>query len=322
LFAQLSSLFGKKSNYPAEYKRFKKGMERNPGDHDLKTQFIKFCLLNRFTKHEVMENHITEALELFAGVENTDTLDLQCHYLVGKYYQENKDFRKAYQIYLTAIKRFNQYVGKNPDHKSDNAELAYSISLNLMTLQSNPIDPEVEKCFKLIHKSYPLHVKRIEFENEMAKPAPDKGRLKQLVDEIRKLKTEDEKESSTSTNEKSANPSVPKLVEKEDVFSKLFRVPTLFPKDLSGLPKTDIQTPQTRPEKEEKKDFFKLTPISQFSDQSTTFMIFQNGDWEGPFTLSQLRSMGSLKPTTWVCRVGSELVSQAYEVPVLHHLIQ
>ena len=104
--------------------------------------------------------------------------DLQCHYLVGKYYQEAKDNRKAYQVYLNAIKRFNQYVVKNPDLKSENVELAYSVALNLMTLQSSPFDPELEKCFKNIRKSYPLHVKRIEFENEMAKPAPDKVRIR------------------------------------------------------------------------------------------------------------------------------------------------
>ena len=56
----ISSLFGSKSTYPTEYKKFKKAMAENPRDHGLKAQFIKFCLLNRFTKHETMENHIKE----------------------------------------------------------------------------------------------------------------------------------------------------------------------------------------------------------------------------------------------------------------------
>ena len=140
MFAQLSSLFGKNSDYSAEYNRFKKAMARNSRDHGLKAQFIKFCLLNRFTKHETMESHIAEALALFETIDHTEAFDLQCHYLVGKYYQEVKDFRKAYQVYLGAIKHFNRYVGKNPDLKSDNVELAFSVALNLMTLQSNPID--------------------------------------------------------------------------------------------------------------------------------------------------------------------------------------
>src|SRR5258708_6575378 len=208
----ISSLFGKNSNYSSEYNRFKKAMERNPRDHGLKAQFIKFCLLNRFTKEETQADHISEALGLFETMDHTNAFDLQCHYLVGKYYQEERDFRKAYQVYLNAIKHFNQYVEKNPELKSDNAKLVYSISLNLMTLKLPPADPELEKCFKNIRKSYPLHIKRIEFENEMGKPAPDKARIKQLAEEIRKLKAEEEKETFVSVKEKSLDSSVSKPV--------------------------------------------------------------------------------------------------------------
>src|SRR5579859_701892 len=152
----IDSLLGKDTDYTDEYKRFKKSIERNPGDYGLKAEFIKFCLLNRFTKHEVVKDHIAEALKLFDSIANADAFDLQCHYLVGKYYQEERDLRKAYQVYLNAVKRFNQYTGKNPNMKSENTELAYSVALNLMTLQSNPVDPQVELCFRLIRKSFPL----------------------------------------------------------------------------------------------------------------------------------------------------------------------
>jgi hypothetical protein len=323
----ISSLFGKKSNYLDEYKKFKKAMAGNPRDHGLKAQFIKFCLLNRFTKHETMENHITEALELFETINNAEALDLQCHYLVGKYYQEIKDSRKAYQIYLNAIKQFNQYVLKNPDLKSENVELAYSIALNLMGLQLNAADPELERCFKNIRKSYPLHVKRIEFENEMAKPAPDKVRVKQLVEEIRKLKAEEdketlavqkEKESSAATKEKTGDAPAAKTPEKEDIFTKLFRVPTLLASDLAGE-KPKGHNPSFSEELD--KDVLKLAPPPE-SSNGTSYMVFQNNNWEGPFTLSQLRSKGPLDSATWVCRVGSELVSQAYEVSDLYSLIQ
>jgi len=188
-----SSLFGKGSGYKEEYERFKKSLKRNPSDPGLKAQFIKFCLLNRFTKHEAMEEHVAEALRLFAAIESSEFFDLQCHYLVGKYHQEIQDHRKAYQTYLNAIKRFNRQSVKSPELKADNAELAYSISLNLLALQSDPIDPELEICFKLIRKSLPLHLKRVELENEMSKPAPDPARVKKLSEEVKALKAEDEK---------------------------------------------------------------------------------------------------------------------------------
>ncbi len=324
LFNPLSSLFRKDSNYLAEYKRFEKAIEHNPGDAGLKTQFIKFCLLNRFTKREVMEEHIAEALGLFETIENAEAFDLECHYLVGKYYQENKDFRKAYLTYLNAIKRFNTQVGKNPDLKGDNVELAYSIALNLLTLQANPIDPEVEKCFKNIRKSYPLHVKRIELENEMAKPAPDRVRLHQLTEEVRKLRAEEEKENlaivvsqeadSVETEPMAQSPA-PKPAEKEDILTKLFRVPSPFSKEWVNQP------PKIKVIQEEKDDFFKMSPLPELSDSVSSFMVFRNNDWEGPYNLSQLRSMGPLDPTTWVCRVGSQLVTQAYETSDLHPLI-
>ncbi len=46
-------------------------------------------------------------------------------------------------------------------------------------------------------------------------------------------------------------------------------------------------------------------------------MVYTNNSWEGPFTPLQLSSKGFLKPGTWVCRAGSQHVTQAYEVPDL-----
>ena len=325
----ISSLFGSKSTYPDEYKRFKRAMAENPRDHGLKAQFIKFCLLNRFTKHETIESHIKESLALFETIEHAEDFDLQCHYLVGKYYQEIKDSRKAYQIYQNAIKHFNQYVGKNPDLKSENVELAYSIALNLMGLQLNAADPDLQTCFKLIRKSYPLHVKRIEYENEMAKPVPDKARVKKLIEEIRQLKAEEEKEALAAEKGKEASTvgaepppttAAPKPVERDDIFSKLFRVPTLLPEELTQSNSGDPKQAKAFEEKD-KKDVFKLAPPPEASN-SSSYMVFQHNDWEGPFTIAQLRSQGSMDPATWVCRVGSQLVSQAYEVSDLHPLIQ
>lgn len=337
---QLSSLVGKKSDYEVEYKRYKKGMERNPSDTGLKTQFIKFCLLNRFTQQDVGSEHIAEALKLFETLQNNETLDLQCHYLVGKYYQEEKDSRKAYQVYLNAIRRFNQLVVKNPDLKAENAELAYSVALNLMNLQWNPVAPEVEVCFKIIRKSFPLHLKRVEFEQEMAKPAPDKFRVKQLADEIRKLKAEEEKEQETpaaktpkagevpaekptqatsTTNPAQTSPSQPKGKEPKGIFSKLFS--ELSPASI-GLGGMEAPGSQTKSDNGDSKESFKLAVPAEAAHNGSAFMVFHDDHWEGPYTVSQLRTMGFLRHATWVCRDGSQQVMQAYEVSDLQPLFQ
>ncbi|HJT23947.1 MAG TPA: hypothetical protein VJ873_05185 [bacterium] len=324
---QLSSLVGKKSDYAVEYKRYKKGMERNPSDIGLKTQFIKFCLLNRFTQQDVGNEHIAEALRLFESVQNSDSLDLQCHYLAGKYYQEDKDSRKAYQVYLNAIRRFNQVVGENPDLKSENAELAYSVALNLMNLQWNPVAPEVEVCFKIIRKSFPLHLKRIEFEQEMAKPAPDKARIKQLAEEIRKLKAEEDKEQEAAAAkgkeahpaaaEKAAQSSPAKSKEPKGIFSKLFS--ELAPSSL-GL---SLEAgPQVKQEGGEGRESFSLSLPAEQAQHGSAFMVFHDDHWEGPYTVSQLKTMGFLRHSTWVCRDGSQQVMQAYEVSDLQPLFQ
>ncbi len=307
--------------------------------------------MNRFTKHEVMRDHIAEALELFENFKQGEALDYQCHYLVGKFYQEEKDVRKAYGVYLNAIKRFNKAVQKNPSLRSENEELAYSFALNLMTLQSNPVDPEVEVCFKIIKKSFPLHLKRIEFENEMAKPAPDKLRIKQLAEEIRKLRDDDEKETAAAApkteqakptaaepqqpqvGEIKASPAVevakdekpaelkppePKPGEPKGIFSKLFNELSPAATGLSGLKAQDVKNPKSGGEKTGKIESFVIAP----NRQEASFMTFHNNQWEGPYTLTQIRTMGFLERTSWVCRTGSQQVIQAYEVPDLQPLFQ
>jgi|GEM_PF-1464906 len=206
VMGKISTLFGKNKDYFAEYHRFKKAMVRNSHDDGLKAQFINFCLINRFTKHETVQNHITEALDLYETINHKEHFNLQCMYLVGKYYQEEKDIRAAYRIYLDAIKHFNRHVGRSPNLKAENADLAYSITLNLMTLQSNPEDEDVKLCFTILRKSYPLHLKRIELDNEMARPMPNMVKVKQLNEEIQKLKESEEKALAPTPAERSPLP--------------------------------------------------------------------------------------------------------------------
>jgi hypothetical protein len=278
----------------------------------------------------VVEEHIAEALRLFDGIATADSFDLQCHYLIGKYYQEEKDTRKAYKVYLYSIKRFNQDAIKDPAMRSENTELAYSVALNLMTLQSNPVDAEVEVCFKIIRKSFPLHLKRIEYENEMAKPAPDKFRIKQLGDEIRKLRAEEEKTLVTpAKEEKEASATAPaekKVVtpepkehkprEQKGIFSKLFH--ELSP-DSVGL--TQQQSAKAEATQEEA-ETFKFAPPQEALQHASAFMVYHNNTWEGPFSYLQLKTMGFLEPSTWVCRVGSQQVIQAYEMPDLQSIFK
>jgi len=332
----MNSLLGNKSNYTQEYRRFQAAIKRNPGDQALKTHFIKFCLLNRFTSHKIKEDHITGALSLFDSLAKADSFDLQCHYLVGKYYQEVQNFPKACEVYLNALKRFNAYVAGNPGLRTDNVELAYSVALNLMTLRPREVDPEVERCFKIIRKSFPLHLKRIEYENEMGKESPDRERVKKLAEEIKKLKAEEDQETAVEavgskpapaapeapspapvTLEPAKEVSRPKPGESKGLFSKLFNDLSPGSIGLAKLLEKGEAAAKVAQVDEEIEESFRLSPFSESPAHGTTFMTYHNGQWEGPFTIPQLRSMGFLQPASWVCRSGSEQVIQAYEVPDL-----
>ena len=87
------------------------------------------------------------------------------------------------------------------------------------------------------------------------------------------------------------------------------------------LNKSAVENPKAKAlsQADEKDEFLKFSPVS---DTPHSYMIFKNNEWEGPYTPAQLRTMGSLDPAVWVCRVGSQLVSQAHEVSDLHSLIQ
>ncbi len=319
---RLTSLFGKSDSYQKDYKRFKKALEFNPKDHGLQAQFINFCLLNRFTQHEPAPHHIAEALALFEAIDPKESFDLQCHYLVGKYYQEEKDIRKAYQVYLNAIKLFNRYIGMDPNLKADNAELAYSMALNVMTLQAQPVDPELERCFKILRKSYPLHLKRIELDNELAKPVPDKTKVQHLKEEIHRLKEDEELIASVTTTERKSKKLDPHLEDKETRKHIRDSQPMDKTRTSHRGKKEEEGTPEILDEEKENLDFLKLSPLSEPAPKDTSFMVYKNDRWEGPYTSSQLRAMRILKKDTWVCREGSQHVTQAYEVPDLSSLFK
>ena len=69
-------------------------------------------------------------------------------------------------------------------------------------------------------------------------------------------------------------------------------------------------------------DTLKLSLYSNPIKEASAFMVYQEDQWVGPFSSSLLKEKGILKRDTWVCREGSQHVTQAYEVPDLAQLIQ
>jgi len=155
LFSPLLN-FLKKLAYSAEFKNYKKTLKDNPGDHALRARFAKYCLKHYFNHQAVAETHLIEAVNQFDNIVHADIFDLEIYYLMGKYYQ-GMDDHKARQVYIDGITKFNRYIEKNPGLKHDYVETAFSMALNLLALKSSHIDPELERFFKSIRKTYLKH---------------------------------------------------------------------------------------------------------------------------------------------------------------------
>lgn len=177
----------KTAKYSSEHKKFRESLKRNSHDHGLKSQFVKFCLLSHHTLEGIPQAHLDEALGLYEDLAQTNLFDPHLYYLVGRYYQD-KDNLKAQKVYLAGVQHFNHHVGKHPHLKSDFVDMAYAIALNFVTLQYGQNHPDLDKFFKTIRKSYPLHNKRVELENELRKPNPNQALIQQLAQELRELK--------------------------------------------------------------------------------------------------------------------------------------
>ena len=82
--------------------------------------------------------------------------------------------------------------------------------------------------------------------------------------------------------------------------------------DLAALQAVDVQEEKTP-------DPF---PRPDGGAESAAFMVYQNGQWGGPYTPDQMTSLGLLVPEYWVCPVGSQTVSQVSQNPVLLPLLR
>lgn len=136
-----------------EFKKFKDAVRRNPNDHLLRVRFAKFCLNHYFSQRGNSKQHGIEAVNQFENINHSEVMDLEVYYLMGKYYQ-GQDNAKAISIYRKGITRYNEYSQKNLDFRHEYVELAFSIALNLLHLENNEADPELEKFFKVIRRTY------------------------------------------------------------------------------------------------------------------------------------------------------------------------
>ncbi len=158
-----------------EFRRFKDAVQRNPQDHHLRARFAKYCLKTYF-QGSSSKVHVVEAVNQFENIVHADVLDLEVFYLMGKYYQ-GQDNNKATEIYRKGIKRYNDYVSKSIDFRHDYVETAFTIALNLLALESNVADPELQKFFKNIRRTYLKQFleNKIEFTPD---PLGDPGKLR------------------------------------------------------------------------------------------------------------------------------------------------
>ncbi len=177
----------KKDPYSTEDRQYQESLKKNPDDIKLRAQYAKFCLRRHFTRENASQR--LESVEWFENNDFSDLFDPEFYYLMGRYYHRNND-EKAKVLYLRDIREFNRYIEMNPYLKKDFMELALATVLHLMTLQPDHCDPEIVKFFDSVHKCYPLHVKRVKLENEIEKSGAGSSRVKQMSDEIKKLKAE------------------------------------------------------------------------------------------------------------------------------------
>ncbi len=185
-FTSLINKF-KKNPQTAEELQYRETLNKIPDDIGLRVKFTKICLRRHFTKETSAET--LEAVEWFEKNGFSEIFDPEFFYLMGRFYQRKRDDR-AKEMYLTGIREFNRYIGMNPGLKQDFMEVALANALNLMTLQPDHCDPELLKFFNSLHKSYPLHIKRVELESEIEKSNTDSKRVKQLTDEMKRIKAE------------------------------------------------------------------------------------------------------------------------------------
>lgn len=147
--------FLKKLVQMVELRKYRLALRRNPQDHYLRARYAKYCL-NSYFQDSSAKIHVVEAVNQFENIEHSEVLDLEVFYLMGKFYQGN-DNKKAIEVYKKGIQRYNDFVTKSIEFRHEHVETAFAIALNLLALESNHADPELEKFFKNLRRTYLKH---------------------------------------------------------------------------------------------------------------------------------------------------------------------
>jgi hypothetical protein len=94
-----------------------------------------------------------EAVKQFENIDHLELRELEIYYLMGKYYQGQND-KMAIEVYLKGIKKYNKFSDLDNAMRDEFVEIAFSLALSLLKLESNQPSPELEKFFKIVRHTY------------------------------------------------------------------------------------------------------------------------------------------------------------------------
>jgi|GEM_PF-1228508 len=156
-----------------EFNKFKDAIKRNPNDPVLRARFAKFCLNHYFSHQDVSRLDEIEAVQQFEKIDHLELRELEIYYLMGKYYQ-GQDNKKAAEVYLKGIKRYNEFADRDDSMKHEFVEMAFNIALNLLKLENNYAGPELELFFKIVRHTYLKNflTEKVVFQRVMGWPPP------------------------------------------------------------------------------------------------------------------------------------------------------
>lgn len=122
------------------------------------------------------------------------------------------------------------------------------------------------------------------------------------------------------------NPQFDELDEKEGTFSDLFSTHPPVKKRVTALLSMAHLDENTL--EQNLKNFRRVSPVAkpEFSlgvpAIPKRWLIFKDGNWDGPFSLDELKSISGLFPTQWVKSAGEDQVKMACDEPGLKELFR
>ena len=156
-----------------EFNKFKNAIKQNPNDPFIRARFAKFCLNHYFSHQGVSRLEAMEAVQQFEKIDQLELKELEIYYLMGKYYQ-GQDDKKAAEVYLKGIRRYNEFFNQDTATRHEFVEMAFNIALNLLKLENNQAGPELELFFKIVRHTYLKNflTEKVVFQRVMGWPPP------------------------------------------------------------------------------------------------------------------------------------------------------